>query len=124
MIGAQQQIRGVAGSPPPRRERGGPVPDSTQEEGITMLLVVGASGKLGGAITQRLLASGQAGRILTREQAAYQALLESGAQGIKGDLKERPSLDATCQCIDTGITTATAAQRSGADTLESGDLQR
>ncbi len=88
-----------------------------------MLLVVGASGKLGGAITKRLLASGQAVRILTREQAAYQALLESGAQGIKGDLKERPSLDAACQGIDTVITTATAAQRSGADTLESVDLQ-
>ncbi len=88
-----------------------------------MLLVVGASGKLGGAITQRLLASGQVVRILTREQAAYQTLLESGAQGVKGDLKDRPSLDAACQGIDTVITTATAAQRSGADTLESVDLE-
>jgi uncharacterized protein YbjT (DUF2867 family) len=38
-------------------------------------------------------------------------------------LKDRPSLEAACQGIDTVITTATAAQRSGADTLECVDLE-
>lgn len=87
-----------------------------------MILVVGASGKLGGTIAKRLLESGQAVRILTRANPAYQALVAAGAESATGDLKDRASLDAACQGVDTVITTATAAERGGDDTLESVDL--
>jgi NADH dehydrogenase len=87
-----------------------------------MILVVGASGKLGGSITKRLLELDKPVRILVRENPAYQALVELGAQQVKGDLKDRASLKVACQGIDTVITTATAAERGGADTLESVDL--
>lgn len=88
-----------------------------------MILVVGASGQLGGLIAKRLLQAGQAVRILTRENPAYQALVASGAQSVRGDLKDRASLDAACRGVETVITTASATQRGGADTLESVDLE-
>lgn len=42
---------------------------------------------------------------------------------VYGDLKNRASLDALCAGVDTLITTATATQREGGDTIESVDLQ-
>ncbi len=59
-----------------------------------MILVVGATGALGGAIARQLLKSGKSVRVLARDNPAYQALAESGAQPVKGDLKHRASLDA------------------------------
>lgn len=100
-----------------------------------MILVVGATGSLGGRITRRLLAQGKSVRILARhnpisEELAKQgrantaqSLIEAGAQGVNGDLKDRASLDAAVRGVDTVITTATASQRGGEDTLDSVDLQ-
>jgi len=86
-----------------------------------MILVVGASGLLGGTITRFLLEQGNAVRILQRSNPAYQAWIEAGAEGMTGDLKNRPSLDRACDGIDIVITTATAALRGGEDTFESVD---
>lgn len=80
-----------------------------------MILVAGATGKLGGIITLRLLAEGRPLRILVRENSNYQALVEDGAQPVFGDLKDRGSLDKACQGINTVITTASSALRGGAD---------
>jgi uncharacterized protein YbjT (DUF2867 family) len=44
-----------------------------------MILVVGATGQLGGLITRRLLADGRDVRILVRPGSAYAALVEAGA---------------------------------------------
>src|SRR5579885_1998493 len=88
-----------------------------------MILVVGASGQLGGLITKRLLDMGKSVRILVRDNPAYQALVAQGAQPVKGDLKDRASLDAACKGVDTVITTASATQRGGADTIDSVDGQ-
>jgi len=52
-----------------------------------MLLVVGATGHLGGAVTRMLLAQGKPIRILARSQSNYQPLAEAGAQVVLGDLK-------------------------------------
>jgi len=41
---------------------------------------------------------------------------------VQGDLKDRASLDAACAGVTTVITTANAARRGGADTVESVDL--
>ncbi len=87
-----------------------------------MILVVGSTGSLGGMITRQLLAQGKSVRILVRPSSSYQALVDLGAQPVIGDLKDRPSLDAACQGISTVITTATATQRGGEDTIDSVDL--
>jgi uncharacterized protein YbjT (DUF2867 family) len=106
----------------------------SEKEG-TMILIVGATGILGGLITQRLLAEGQEVRILVRhnspaEQMALQgmatparALIEAGAQPVYGDLKDRTSLDAACAGVETIITTANSAMRGGEDTVDTVDRQ-
>jgi uncharacterized protein YbjT (DUF2867 family) len=88
-----------------------------------MILVVGATGNLGGAVTRMLLAQGQPVRILVRPQSDYQPLAEAGAQVVLGDLKERGSLEAACQGADTVITTANSATRGGEDTVQTVDLE-
>ena len=100
-----------------------------------MILIVGATGLLGGMITRQLLAQGKPVRILIRQNSpsvalapqgmatAAQALLDAGAQPVAGDLKDRASLAAACVGIDTVITTANAAMRAGEVTFDSVDLQ-
>jgi uncharacterized protein YbjT (DUF2867 family) len=88
-----------------------------------MILVVGATGNLGGAVTRMLLAQGQPVRILARSQSNYQPLVEAGAQAVLGDLKERGSLDPACEGADTVITTANSAARGGEDNPQTVDLQ-
>ncbi len=99
-----------------------------------MILIVGATGKLGGMITRQLLAQGQAVRILVRPHSPWTALVElgaatsateliaAGAQPVEGDLKDYASLAAACAGVDTVITTANAAMRGGDDNFESVDL--
>jgi len=87
-----------------------------------MILVVGATGTLGGAVTRMLLTQGQPVRILARSQSNYQPLVEAGTQVVLGDLKERGSLDAACQGVDTVITTANSAARGGEDNPQTVDL--
>ena len=101
---------------------------------MSLHFVVGATGSLGGRVTRGLLQQGKAVRILTRKNPiseemakqgranTAQSLIEAGAQAVAGDLKDRASLDAACRGVDTVITTATATQRGGEDTIESVDL--
>lgn len=86
-----------------------------------MILVVGATGTLGRAIARRLLAEGHKIRILVRDGSAYADLVETGAQPVPGDLKDRASLRAACSGIDAVVTTANAMGRGGEDTIESVD---
>src|SRR5436305_5097952 len=88
-----------------------------------MILVVGATGNLGGAVSRMLLARGQPVRILVRPQSDYQPLAEAGAQIMLGDLKQRSSLYAACQGVDTVITTANSAARGGEDNPQTVDLE-
>lgn len=100
-----------------------------------MILVVGATGSVGGRVTRGLLQQGQAVRFLARnnpisEELAKQgrantaqSLIEAGAQAVPGDLKDRASLDEAVKGVDTVITTASASKRGGDDTLTSVDLQ-
>jgi uncharacterized protein YbjT (DUF2867 family) len=78
-----------------------------------MILVVGATGILGGMITQQLLAQGKEVRILVRENSPSEALaaqgmatsartlIDAGAQPVCGDLKDRASLDRAVKGMDT-----------------------
>jgi len=87
-----------------------------------MLLVVGATGQLGGAIVRRALGAGYDVRVLFREGSQYQELVEAGAQTAIGDLKDPESLKRACQGIDAVITTANSVKRGGSDSVESVDL--
>lgn len=86
-----------------------------------MILVVGSTGLLGGMITRKLLAEGHAVRILQRDAPDYQALINQGAQPVRGDLRDRASLDAACAGVDVVLTTAIARFTDGG-TFESVDL--
>ncbi len=88
-----------------------------------MLLVVGATGNLGSAITQMLLEQGKPVRILARPQSNDHPLTAAGAQVVMGDLKDRASLDPACKGVDTVITTANSALRGGDDNVENVDLK-
>ena len=100
-----------------------------------MVLVVGATGVLGGMIARQLLAQGDEVRILVRRNSPSeelakqgmatpaQSLIDAGAQPVYGDLKDRASLDAACRGIDTVLTTANSALRGGEDNVQTVDLE-
>lgn len=100
-----------------------------------MILVVGATGLLGGSITQQLLKKGEDVRILIRqnspsEEMAKQGLatsahllIDAGAEPIYGDLKDPGSLVNACLGVETVITTANSILRGGEDTIESVDCR-
>jgi uncharacterized protein YbjT (DUF2867 family) len=71
-----------------------------------MILVVGATGYLGGMITRRLLAQGRLVRVLVRPGSDYRPLVEAGAAPALGDLRQQDILDLACRGVDTVITTA------------------
>jgi uncharacterized protein YbjT (DUF2867 family) len=60
-----------------------------------MIVVCGATGRQGGAVARHLLAGGWAVRALTRspDSAKAQALRQAGAEVMRADMAERPSLD-------------------------------
>lgn len=88
-----------------------------------MILVVGATGTLGGAIARTLLESGEPVRITIRDGSSYGDLVDMGAEAVHADLKDPASLRAACDGVDAVITTANAIGRGGDDTIESVDLQ-
>ena len=88
-----------------------------------MILVVGATGSLGSKITRRLLDQGRDVRILVRPASDAQALIDAGAKPVMGDLKDRASLDAAVDGVDTLITTANSAKRGGDDNPQTVDDQ-
>jgi len=88
-----------------------------------MILVVGATGDVGGAICRRLLEAGHEVTILVRPGSAYESLVDAGARPVTGDLKDPVSLAVACTGVDTVMTTANSAKRSGADHVESVDRQ-
>jgi NADH dehydrogenase len=88
---------------------------------VQMILVVGATGALGGMISRDLLSRGEAVRVLVRPGSEYGPLLELGAQPVMGDLKDPDSLRRACVGVTTVITTANSAARSGSDTTDAVD---
>ncbi len=88
-----------------------------------LILVAGATGNLGGAIAQILLAQGRNVRVLVRPNSNYQPLAQAGANPVFGDLKDPASLSPACEDVDTVITTANSALRGGEDNPQTVDLQ-
>ena len=87
-----------------------------------MILVVGATGFVGGMITRTLLQQARPVRILVRRGSDYQPFVDAGAEPSLGDLKDPTSLAAALRGIDVVITTASAGSRGGADTAQTVDL--
>ncbi len=90
-----------------------------------MVLVAGATGLLGSAICQKLLARGERVRALVRASsspAKLEALRASGAELRTGDLKDRESLAAACRGADAVISTASSTfSRQAGDGIQSVD---
>lgn len=84
-----------------------------------MNLVVGSTGLLGGMISRKLVAKGAPLRVLVRSGSTD----IGGAEPVRGDLKDRASLDAACSGVTTVITTANSAQRGGDDNVATVDLE-
>src|SRR3712207_2655511 len=100
-----------------------------------MILVVGATGVVGGMIARRLLEQDKVVRVLVRREppssqlvqqglaTSAEELIEVGAQPVHGDLRDRASLDAAVDGVETVITTANSAMRGGTDSPQSVDLE-
>jgi uncharacterized protein YbjT (DUF2867 family) len=88
-----------------------------------MILIVGATGELGGTVTRKLLSQGRTVRVLARPNSDHESLRKAGAEIVLGDLKDRASLDAACRGIETVITTANSARRGGDDNPQTVDLE-
>jgi uncharacterized protein YbjT (DUF2867 family) len=73
-----------------------------------MILIVGATGYLGGLIARRLLAQGRLVRVLVRPGSDHRPLVEAGAAPALGDVRQRDTLDVACRGVSTVITTAIA----------------
>ncbi len=90
-----------------------------------MILVAGATGHLGGEICRRLADSGRPVRGLVRstsDPAAVARLESLGVEVVRGDLRDRVSLDAACAGVSTVISTATVTRsRQPDESIESTD---
>jgi|tagenome__1003787_1003787.scaffolds.fasta_scaffold20987813_1 uncharacterized protein YbjT (DUF2867 family) len=90
-----------------------------------MILVVGATGLLGGEICRQLSAAGHPVRALVRptsDESRVEALRVLGAELVTGDLKDPATLVAACAGAEVVITTAsTTLSRQAGDTIASVD---
>ena len=86
-----------------------------------MILVVGATGSLGGKIAHGLKERGEAVRALVRPTSARSQLEKAGVEIAMGDLKDLSSLERACQGVDVVITTASASKTAD-DAIENVDV--
>ena len=81
-------------------------------EGVTeMILVIGATGDLGGRVTRTLSQQGHAVRCLVRPTSDVSVLQDLEVEVAPGDLTEPESLAAACQGVTTVVATATMIAR-------------
>lgn len=86
-----------------------------------MILVVGATGQLGTAITQKLAAAQQPVRVFVRHSAQYHHLQALGVELAFGDLREPATVQAACQGVTTIITTANGVIQRKGDSIKTID---
>lgn len=90
-----------------------------------MVLVVGATGLVGGAVCQKLVERGEKVRALIRATSSNErvaALQSSGVELFTGDLKDPDSIAAACHGVDAVISTASSTlSRQPGDSIESVD---
>jgi uncharacterized protein YbjT (DUF2867 family) len=94
-----------------------------------MILVVGATGMVGGDICRRLVDRGETVRALVRPASAPEkvgALHDLGIRTVVGDLRDRASLAVACAGVDAVISTVSSMPFSfvpGENDIETTDLR-
>lgn len=78
-----------------------------------MILIVGASGRLGSVVVKHLLAQGKSIRVMTRNPLSLAHLKQQGAEIVNGDLRDRASLVSACQGVDQVLAAAHALAGKG-----------
>ncbi|MFL5659767.1 MAG: SDR family oxidoreductase [Ktedonobacteraceae bacterium] len=78
-----------------------------------MILIVGASGRLGSMVAERLLAQGKAVRAMTRTPLNLAHLKQQGAEVVSGDLRNPTSLVNACRGVEQVVAAAHALTGSG-----------
>lgn len=78
-----------------------------------MILIVGASGRLGRVVAERLLAQGKSVRLMTRTRASLDDLKQRGAEVVLGDLRNPASLASACQGVEQVVAAAHALVGKG-----------
>lgn len=71
-----------------------------------MILIVGASGRLGHVLADKLLAQGKPVRALARTPAKVEDLKRQGAEVMMGDLRDPASLARACQGVQQVVAAA------------------
>jgi uncharacterized protein YbjT (DUF2867 family) len=92
-----------------------------------MNLIVGATGMLGGEICRLLAEQGKAVRALVRETSNSDRVTHlrgQCAEVVRGDLKDRVSLEAACRGVRAVVSTASSMQsRQEGDSIDTVDRQ-
>ena len=78
-----------------------------------MILIIGASGRLGGLVARQLLANGQAVRAMSRTPSSLAELRALGAETVVGDLRDHASLARACAGADMVFAAAHAFNSKG-----------
>jgi len=89
-----------------------------------MILVVGATGNVGGAVCEALCAQGKPVRAMVRESSDPERvrwLEELGAEVVRGELRDPESLAGACEDVDTVVSGATTITSLGTDSISAVD---
>ena len=78
-----------------------------------MILLVGASGRLGSVVAELLLAQGKAVRAMTRTPLNLTHLKQQGTEVVSGDLRDPASLLLACQGVEQVVAAAHALDGKG-----------
>ena len=78
-----------------------------------MILIVGASGRLGSVVVQHLREQGKSIRVMTRNPLGLAHLKQQGAEIVSGDLRDRASLASACQGVEQVLAAAHALDGKG-----------
>ncbi len=88
-----------------------------------MILIVGGTGALGSATTEKLLARKTAVRVMTRTPHKAQGLQALGAEVVQGDLRDRDSLLRACQGVSAVMASAHSIMGRGSEASKYVDEQ-
>jgi len=86
-----------------------------------MILIIGASGRLGKIVTRQLLEQHQPLRVMTRKPLALAHLEQQGVEVVEGDLRQPTSLMSACHGIKQVVLVAHALLGTGGNTPQAVD---
>src|SRR6266581_6130310 len=78
-----------------------------------MILIVGASGRLGSVVVQHLLVQGKSLRAMTRDSRGLAHLQQQGVEIVSGDLRNPASLLSACLGVEQVLAAAHALDGKG-----------